>query len=317
MRYGGMTHQTLDLPIDLCCDESRDALGGQTTPFTLAELGFTPADGGWCKVVDDSTVRFRELRAVAEMEPVVALQQAVWQLPDRDVVPPHELFTVAGTGGAVLGAWHATDEQFLGFVFGWGGYVNRRPRLRSDMMAVQPGLRYRGLGFALKGLQGALALERGFVEMVWTVDPLRAANARLNFAKLGASSREYHRDLYGSFGAGLYGAMPTDALVVHWPLDSARVRERLLRPHQVPTMADYAGLPRLGPDEVPDAPRVLVELPADVDRLLKSDRPTALTWREHLCAILPAAFERGYAITDFVSDRSGGDPRAYYVLERA
>jgi predicted GNAT superfamily acetyltransferase len=250
------------------------------------------------------------------MEPVVALQQAVWHLPDRDVVPPHELFTVAGTGGAVLGAWSAIDDRFLGFVFGWGGYVNGRPRLRSDMMAVQPDLRHRGLGFTLKALQGALAQERGFVEMVWTVDPLHAANARLNFAKLGAFSREYHCDLYGDFGAGLYGAMPTDALIVHWPLDSARVRERLLRPRKALTVADFAGLQRLETDEVPDGARVLVEMPADIDRLLNTDQPAALSWRQRLRVILRAAFERGYAITDFVSDRSGSEPRAFYVLDR-
>ena len=311
-----MTLQTLDRRSDLCRGELGDRIGGRATPLTPADLGFTPAGDGWCKVVGGTAVRFRELRAVDEMEPVVALQQAVWQLPDRDVVPPHELFTVAGTGGTVLGAWQVPDDQFLGFVFGWGGYVNGRPRLRSDMMAVQPGRRHRGLGFALKGLQGALALAGGFVEMVWTVDPLRAANARLNFAKLGATSRQYHRDLYGSFGAGLYGALPTDALVVHWPLDSARVRERLLRPHRALTMADCVDLPRLQPDEAPAGARVLVELPADIDRVLMTDRPAAVSWRERLGAILPAAFARGYAITDFVSDRGAGEPRAFYVLDR-
>ena len=316
MRCESLAVQTLDLIVEPCCSEPDDGLGDRSTSFTVADLGFVPAGGGWRKVVGDAAVRFRELRAVAEMEPVVALQQAVWHLPDRDVVPPHELFTVAGTGGAVLGAWHEAGAHFLGFVFGWGGYVNGRPRLRSDMMAVQPGLRYRGLGYALKGLQAAIALERGFLEMVWTVDPLRAANARLNFAKLGATSREYHHDLYGDFGAGLYGAIPTDALVVHWPIASARVRERLLRPRPALTLADYAGLPCLEPGETPVGARVLVELPADVDRLLKTDGSAALSWQARLRGTLPAAFTRGYAITDFVCDWSGDESRAFYVLDR-
>ncbi len=318
MLRASLTRRTLDLRIDPYSDE-RDHGRPRIRPasFTAAELGFTPANGGWCKVLGDTAVHFRELRAVAEMEPVVALQQAVWHFPDRDVVPPHELFTVAGTGGTVLGAWDADGDRFFGFVFGWGGYVNGRPRLRSDMMAVQPELRHRGLGFALKCLQAALALERGFVEMVWTVDPLHAPNARLNFAKLGASSREYHRDLYGDFGAGLYGEMPTDALTVHWPIASDRVRRRLLGPHLALTVADYAGLPLLEPGEAPCGDRVLVEMPAEIDRLLTADPPAALAWRGRHRAILPAAFARGYAITDFVRDGSSDEPRAFYVLDRA
>ena len=38
-----------------------------------------------------------------------------------------------------------------------------------------------GLGYALKVLQAAVTLEGGFEEMRWTVDPLRAANARLEY----------------------------------------------------------------------------------------------------------------------------------------
>jgi len=285
--------------------------------FTIEELGFARDGDGWRKAVGGLDARFRRLRSAAELEPVADLQQVIWGLTDRDVVPPHALMPVADTGGAVLGAWRAGRDELAGFVFGWGGYVDGRPILVSDMLGVHRELRHRGLGFALKGLQGALALAGGFVEMRWTVDPLRAANARLNFAKLGAYSDEYFPDLYGSaFGEGLYGGMPTDHLAIRWPLTSARARERLLGRRQAPTWADCAGLPVLNPGEAPRGERVLVELPADVDALLATDPPAALAWRHRLGAILPAAFAQGYAITEFVGNQSGEERRAYYLLER-
>jgi predicted GNAT superfamily acetyltransferase len=182
---------------------------------------------------------------------------------------------------------------------------------------VRPGARHGGLGFALKSLQAALALERGYREVVWTVDPLRAANARLNFAKLGAICHVYHADLYGpTFAPGFYGDMQTDNLAIHWPIGSDRVRERLLNPPPTLTLADCAGVPVLLPGETPSAARILVELPADIEHLLAHDFAAARGWRERVRTALETAFAHGYAITDAAFERSAGRERAFFVLER-
>ena len=76
-----------------------------------------------------------------------------------------------------------------------------------------------GRRLSLCTLLAALALAAGYPEIVWTVDPLRAANARLNFERLGAYADEYLEDLYGAdFAPGLYGGLPTDRLLVTWPV---------------------------------------------------------------------------------------------------
>ena len=69
-------------------------------------------------------------------------------------------------------------DRAVGILVGWGGFVGR-PRVVSDFLAVLPEARNLGLATELKRLQAAIALSRGFEEIVWTVDPLRAANARL------------------------------------------------------------------------------------------------------------------------------------------
>lgn len=302
------------------------ATGTPDSPFPIphpasgiapADLGFVPAADGWRRDLGGASFAFRELHTADELAPILDLQRAVWRMDDLDVVPLHELVTVPETGGMVLGAWREGDPALAGFLFGWGGFVDGQPRLASDMMGVRPGARHAGLGFALKSLQAALALARGYRAVVWTVDPLRAANARLNFAKLGALCRTYHRSLYGpTFAPGFYGDMPTDNLAIHWPIASDRVRARLLNPPPTLTPADLPDAAILAPGDTPTAPRLLVELPPDIDTLLARDFPTARDWRFHVRAALETALARGYAITDAAFERAPGHERAFFVLDR-
>lgn len=281
------------------------------------DLGFVSDDDGWRKDLGGVTFMFRELHTYAEMAPILDLQRAVWGMDDLDVVPLHELVTVPETGGMVLGARREGDPALAGFLFGWGGFVDGRPRLASDMMGVRPGARHGGLGFALKSLQAALALARGYREIIWTVDPLRAANARLNFAKLGAICHVYHADLYGpTFAPGFYGDMQTDNLAIRWPIGSDRVRGRLLGQQPPLTLADCADLPVLAPGDTPAAGRLLVELPANIDYLLAHDFAAARDWRARVRAALETALAHGYAITDAVFEREARRERAYFVLDR-
>ncbi len=265
-------------------------------------------------------MRFRRLRTLAELEPVEELQRAVFAgILDRDLAAAGMLVVVPETGGEVLGASVVISdgaEQLVGFAIGWGGFVDGRPRLLSDMLGVRPGWRGGGLGAELKRLQAALAVAAGFVEMVWTVDPLRAANARLNFEKLGAWSDWYEVDRYGSgFAADLYGDLPTDRLHITWPLTDPVVRDRLLGRAMPRTAVDAGGLPVFNPGSKATSRQVLVSLPADIDALLRTDPAAALKWRLRLRETLTAAFAQGFRIVGFAPALdSAADPA--YVLER-
>ena len=83
-------------------------------------------------------------------------------MSDLDVAGPGTLIVVPETGGDVIGAYRAgpSGEELVGFVIGWGGYVDGRPRILSDMLAVRADARGGGLGAELKKLQAALAVER-------------------------------------------------------------------------------------------------------------------------------------------------------------
>jgi predicted GNAT superfamily acetyltransferase len=276
--------------------------------LTPAALGFTPIDGGWQQTIRGRTLTFRQLRDRAAFAQVERLQREVFGIADRDLTSATLLVVMPKTGGDILGAYDG--EELVGFLSAYGGYIDGRPRLVSDMLAVSPAWRG-GLGFALKSLQAALALAGGFSEIVWTVDPLRAANARLNFERLGAYSREYLEDLYGAdFAPGLYGGLPTDRLLVSWPIASPRVADRLLgryTPTALDTLSDLPDYDQPGPA------RARLAIPADIDRLVAADPPAALAWRLRVRAGLEAAFSAGYAITGFAGSRDAGE--GYLILE--
>lgn len=250
-------------------------------------------------------VQFRILTTLEDLAQAERLQEEVFGVTERDLIPANELIVVAETGGAVLAAFLDQDPGVAaGFLVGWGGYVGK-PRIVSDFLAVRATARNLGLAEQMKRLQAVVALHHGFQEIVWTVDPLRAANARLNFGKLGAYANTYENDRYGStFAATLYGGMPTDRLHVTWDISSPEVQQRLRGapppdlPADLPVYeSHFTGL------------AATIEIPADIDALLANDVGAAREWRVRLRETLPQAFADGYAITDFIpSAAESGNP---------
>ncbi len=292
------------------------------------DLGFAPHDEplgphgetlAWTKHVRDRWVVFRLLRTLPKLLPVEGLQREVFGLSDRDLVAASELVAVPETGGEVIGAFTSapgTAEELIGFVIGWGGYYFGRPRIVSDALGVRADARSLGLGADLKRLQAAIALERGFVEIVWTVDPLRASNARLNFEKLGAYADRYEENRYGeAFGSGLYGDLPSDRLHLTWPITTSRVHDRLLGRYTPLQPRDLAGVRHFDPF-ASDQQRAFVYLPNNIDLLRAQDPNAALRWRIILRETLQLAFAAGFAITGFVPNVDPERGYAAYFLER-
>src|SRR5215204_1277035 len=188
-------------------------------------LGFNGTEEtGWTRAMRGREIHFRLLRTLADLVHAERLQEEVFGVSERDLIPANELIVVPETGGAVIAAFLPDEpDRAVGALVGWGGFVGR-PRIVSDFLAIRPEARSLGLATALKRLQAAIALSRGFEEIVWTVDPLRAANARLNFGKLGATADQYEIDRYGStFAVTLSGGLASVQKNVTWDHVSRRV----------------------------------------------------------------------------------------------
>ncbi|MGH2550748.1 MAG: hypothetical protein ACRDHN_15245, partial [Thermomicrobiales bacterium] len=201
--------------------------------------------------------------------------------------PASELVVVPETGGYVLATFDPESAEMLAAGFSWGGFFEGRPRLVSDFLGVRKQARSFGIGEAMKRLQAALAVRDGFEEIVWTVDPLRAANARLNFAKLGAVCHHYERNRYGeAFGEAHYGGLPTDRLHLTWPIHSEHVADLLL------------GTSPANSSSIEEGAR-FISIPDDLDRVLAGSRDEALRWRLLVREQIEEHFAGGWEIDGF------------------
>lgn len=263
-------------------------------------------------------IALRPLAGLAEREACVALQEKVWGPAFADRVPASILMIAQETGGVASGAFEG--DRLVGFVFGITGVEDGRPIHWSDMLAVAPDCRGRGIGFRLKRHQRELLLERGVELVRWTFDPLEARNAHINLRRLGATAAEYRRDLYGASDSPLHAGIGTDRLVVEWAIASERVAASLAGrttargdgPVLNPPDASE-GLPRPGRAIAEPGPgTVRVAVPARIQALKQEDPALAVEWRENLRTALERALDAGYTVVDLVR----GDPVAFYVLSR-
>jgi predicted GNAT superfamily acetyltransferase len=281
------------------------------TPETLGFHGI--GHGAWRRSVRGQEIEFRLLTELDELAPLEALQREVMGASDLDIFPASGMIVVPETGGHVLGAY--IEGELAGAVYGFGGFVDGTPRIASDWMGVRPQFRSAGLGTELKKLQAAVALADGFREIVWTVDPLRAANARLNFERLGAYCDHYEENRYGaSYATGLYGGLPTDRLHMTWPIADPAVEARLTGQIPLRTAADVLHLEHYDP-KVP-ATEALIYLPNDIDAILQMDLNAVLRWRLLLRETIQQAFEDGFVIRGFVSGVAAGGELCAYVIDR-
>lgn len=277
-------------------------------------------------------LELRRIEKVDELRACEDLQQEVWSYSDREVVPKNELLAAIRSGGSLIGAYDGAKLVALAYAMaGWDGV---EAYLSSRLVAVREAFRGAGLGERLKAAQRLHALELGYAKIRWTQDALQAANARLNFRKLGATARSYVVDYYGTTSSPLHGALPTDRLEVEWDLKSARVRRRLgeekgIDPGDVPATGEGTSHlldatsetpPRpTGPRELaPGERRIFVAIPPSFAACLEHDKALGLAWRLATRAAFQRAFAAGFEVVDFVSSRPG-EPNAYarYVLAKA
>ena len=240
-------------------------------------------------------LEIRDLQTADELEACLELQKETWGASFSELVPVTMLRLTQRIGGVAAGAFD-DNGRLIGFVFGLPGVEDGRPVHWSDMLAVRAGIQNRGTGEALKRYQREVLLARGVTRVYWTFDPLESRNAYLNFARLGATSSEYRRDLYGDTASPLHAGIGTDRLIVTWDIGSDRVGRAL------------GGAPPKEPGD-----HLRIEIPTAIQKL-KADSPDqARDWRVRTRAAFEQAFGDGYVVTGFLR----GDLTGTYVLERS
>ena len=257
-------------------------------------------------------VQIRPLDGIDEYRACVALQEDTWGAGFSERVPTAILKVSQILGGVAAGAWSA-EGRLEGFVFGMTGLRGGEVVHWSDMLAVRPEMRGRGVGRALKLHQREALLARGVRTMHWTFDPLRTRNAHLNFARLGIVATEYRQDMYGDTDSPLHRGIGTDRLIALWLMDSPRVLARTAATEA----GDFSSMRRAPAvvdrdPESPDRPmnpdlsrsegRLRIVVPPDIGRLIDEEPALARAWRDATRAAFSFYLSRGWEVREFVRD---------------
>lgn len=271
-----------------------------------------------------SDLVIRPLNGLKEYEACADFQEEIWGVGFSERVSAAILMVANRIGGLSAGAFDG-EGVLQGFVFGLTGVEEGELVHWSDMLAVRPELRDRGLGTRLKLYQREMLLSRGVRRMRWTFDPLQSRNAYVNFAKLGITTGEYVRDMYGDTGSPLHQGVGTDRLVACWEMASDRVMKRLSGETKPVEASGVESLPRIlsggtaGSEPEPGEallnlgdPSLLLAIPRDIDRVVKTDVALAARWRTATRAAFLHYLAGGYEVTELVP--SGG--LSYYLLTR-
>jgi chorismate synthase len=257
---------------------------------------------------------------IAGCAATVPIQEEVWS---GDVtVPPQLMLAAAHNGGFVALGYADGDPAAAGFVFGFLGIRDFHFRHHSHMLAVREPYRGSSLAVDLKQAQRDHCLDQGIEIIGWTMDPLEARNATFNFTKLGAYTREYHRDFYGAMPDKLNAGLPSDRIYVEWPIGHDRTYKRLKGEDHAPSLEDaekeqIAYLLAANGDrpgalaQIADESHLLVAIPRAFQELKARDAGLALEWRMAARGAFEAAFSRGYAAVEFLR---AADGRGAYLL---
>lgn len=261
-----------------------------------------------------STIIYRQIEDLAEIEAVVDLEIAVWSLDPRDAVPSNILHAMVSNGYLLVGAF--VEDSLVGMAFGFPVRRGNHWILWSHMAAVLPDYQGQGIGFGLKEFQRKWAAEQGYRMLAWTFDPLQRGNANFNMHHLGATAQTYHVNFYGEMTDGINAGLPSDRLEVQWAVKKPSAQKRTPHEYTVENcilISQDDLMPALHLPPQWESPAYLVEIPRNLGELKRANSHAALSWRLALREALQTAFNNGYIASDFVEL----DGRPCYVLSQS
>jgi len=274
-------------------------------------------------------VRHLKIRLLKSHQDFLAcerIQEVVW---GRAGVSGEVLNVTQKYGGAILGA--IVKGKVVGFIYAFLARRHGKLIHWSHLMAVEPKFRDLGLGFRMKLAHRKIALAAGLSAICWTYDPLQSRNAALNIGRLGSRAEDYLPNCYGRFESAIEKGLESDRFVVNWRIGSAAVERRLRdgRPREAQLAlllkAERVNETRLNALGFPENRRVwinlsrsalLVEIPAETDRMRVQALNLARQWRLQARKIFERYFGLGYRAEDFIPPSPASDGRCFYVLRR-
>lgn len=260
-------------------------------------------------------IDIRPLHTIPELEEAADVQEAVWGLNPRNVVPSSITHVLTMRGGLVVGAYDG--DRMIGMLLALPAKDQDELILWSHMTGVMREYQGRGIGASLKRYQREWALAQGYQRIGWTVDPLQRGNAHFNFHLLGQdaalTARTYHVNFYGDMDDDINRGLPSDRIEAMWCIDKPSLHTPLdSEVSAILSVGDNLQPIGLTSDTGWDAATIQIALPRNLEAIRRQGTESVLAWRMAVRDMLQEAFARGYAIVDFSS--AGGTDN--YILKR-
>jgi predicted GNAT superfamily acetyltransferase len=260
-------------------------------------------------------ITVRDVRGADELRACQELQRKAWGITeDGYVVPVATMAAVQRVGGLILGAFDDSNHLLIGFAFAFLGKLNGRLLLWSQLTGVHPAHQSTGIGRILKFEQRTRAKEMGLEAVAWAFDPLQASNAAFNLGVLGATSRTYEVDMYGSRSDALNVGLATDRLIVEWDTQGPSGGTTSAPKDAVDLLdLDPESLPRVRPIP-PGADHLTIEVPPRITELKSRGSTAAGHWQSAIREAFQTAFAADYRAVGFTR---ANPVRPRYLLERS
>ncbi|HZX53803.1 MAG TPA: hypothetical protein VFE86_03945 [Ilumatobacteraceae bacterium] len=238
------------------------------------------------------------ITAPADCDALMHVLADVWGYAESSAVASNDTLRAMAYSGCYVAAVFV-DDRLVGGGFGWPTFVDGEWRLHSHVIGFVDGYRALGLGARIKHHQREFVRAKGLSAVEWTYDPLHAANARFNLAKLGARVLAFHRDFYGELKDTFSARLGSDRFVVRWGLDDeppvlgTSDREYILcvGPHGEPVLAHS------------DASEVRAQIPSDIVAMRQADKAMALAWRDAFADTVGVELQQRAEVVGITADR--------------
>jgi predicted GNAT superfamily acetyltransferase len=259
-------------------------------------------------------VHVRDVCGADELRACQELQRKAWGITeDGYVVPVATMAAVQKVGGLILGAFDESNQLLVGFAFAFLGKLNGRLVLWSQLTGVHPAHQSTGVGRQLKQEQRRRAKEMGLSAVAWAFDPLQASNAAFNLGVLGATSRTYEVDMYGSRSDALNAGLATDRLIAEWETSGTAGGLTSTWPDAIDLLEVDSGAVTRARDVPADADHLTIEVPPRINEVKTRGTMQATAWQTALREAFLRAFAEDFAVVGF-SRENAARPR--YLLER-
>ncbi len=254
-------------------------------------------------------LEIKQLTDHKELEKCIELQKTIWGLDDLSVTSPITLKALSMTTpqvSLILGGY--ANNEMIAFII---AIPTLEPKtVYGHMVGVLDGYRDTGIGSLLFKDMCRRLKEKGFLYFVGTYEPLESRNAYVYLNKMGGYATHYQEECF-QVDCEMHQGLPLDRFLTVVPVDLVGISK------PIALEAALKNYPLATLNKMPSVPRVLVEIPRDLDLLKKTDMNQALEFRMNSRAIFTEYLNRrGYQVVQLITDPCESGKTSFYLLAK-